>query len=114
MSAARMVSWPILSIRSRVDVPGVHAAKVFPACLSFSATRPSTWLSPAGQPDGPSTGTPHPKGSRSAARRCQRSAVSGLLAVWFQEAPPPVPTEPEIVDLFSRIDWDALAASYWY
>lgn len=40
--------------------------------------------------------------------------ASGLLVVWFQEAPPPVPIEPEIVDLFSRIDWDAPAASYWY
>ena len=40
--------------------------------------------------------------------------ASGLLVVWFQDWPPPVPLEPDIVNMFSSIDWDAHAATYWY
>jgi hypothetical protein len=39
MGAARMVSCPILSIKSRVDVPGVPAAKVLPGSLLTSIGR---------------------------------------------------------------------------
>lgn len=39
---------------------------------------------------------------------------SGLVVVWFQSEPPPVPIEPDLVNLFHDIPWDDLAASYWY
>jgi hypothetical protein len=44
----------------------------------------------------------------------QDGCASGLIVVWFQPAPPPVPIEPQIVDMFFRIPWDDLAVSYWY
>jgi hypothetical protein len=40
--------------------------------------------------------------------------ASGLILMWFQDAPPPVPLESLIVDLLSRLDWNEHAATYWY
>jgi hypothetical protein len=39
--------------------------------------------------------------------------ASCLIVVWFQEAPPPVPIEPDLVALIANIPWSDLAASYW-
>lgn len=40
--------------------------------------------------------------------------ASGLVVVWFQSEPTPVPIEPDLVNLFYDIPWDDLAASYVY
>ena len=40
--------------------------------------------------------------------------ASGLIVVWFQSAPPPVPIEAELVDMLGDIRWDEHAASYWH
>jgi hypothetical protein len=40
--------------------------------------------------------------------------ASGLVVVWFQGTPPPVPIEPNLVDMFGDIQWDDLAANYWF
>lgn len=40
--------------------------------------------------------------------------ASGLIIIWFQEPPPPLPLEADIADMFSRLDWAEHAVSYWY
>lgn len=44
----------------------------------------------------------------------QDGCASGLVIVWFQATPPPVPTEPDLVNLLSQVPWNDLAISYWY
>jgi hypothetical protein len=39
---------------------------------------------------------------------------SALIVVWFQEGPPPVPIEPDLVARIADIPWNNLAASHWY
>jgi hypothetical protein len=40
--------------------------------------------------------------------------ASGLIVIWFQSAPPPVPLEAALVNMLGDIRWDDHAASYWY
>jgi hypothetical protein len=40
--------------------------------------------------------------------------ASGLVIIWFQAAPAPVPIEPDLVDMLGDVRWNELAASYWY
>jgi hypothetical protein len=44
----------------------------------------------------------------------QDGCASGLIVMWFQSEPPPVPIEPQIVNLLFHIPWVDLAISYCY
>ncbi|MGN6610117.1 MAG: hypothetical protein ACTHMS_24305 [Jatrophihabitans sp.] len=40
--------------------------------------------------------------------------TSRLVIIWFQGVPPPVPIEPQVVDVLSRFDWSAHATNCLY